>query len=665
MIGSVIDEKYSIVAELGKGGAGTVYKATQSTLKRSVAIKVLHTKTSVDQPLVREAKNLMRVQHLNIVKVMAVGLIDNERPYLVMEHIEGVTLDSYISSNGTLTEAQTIHIALQICSALDSAHRQKIIHRDLKSANIMLTNDSEHQTVKILDFGLSKNLDPQSTNSNTVTKTGGLVGSVAYMSPEVCSGQKADFQSDIYSLGCILYECLTGHVPFLADSWVGILHMHKEVPPDPIASENTSVSEQMEELVLKCLEKNPFDRFDSPAKIHRALEMIQAGKTSDAELTALLARRSTPRKAIGIKKTEALLLSFFAVAFVIVAATIARQQAHNPAEEIKSKPALEDFENAAERKKIRHSSQSFRLSELLGRFQHGKNDPKEVSAIISETNEMRARAKSAPALFVIYQVQGRAYHQSGRYPEAVSSFKQALINARKANEGKDSPQSIQSLIGIFESLSAMKQDQQAKPYLKQVANLLDKVSSENLNLVDLKLPILAKDYGSLNMWDYVQHLTYLNLAQQEHKDKNYKESSDYARKGQDADADYRPKFSLLIADNFAAEGNHKAAEKMISETKAQLAALEKEVVDRKSSSAITPFPEKVNQAAQGYSELASWEEAHGNLKEALQYYRKSASMADGSDYYAKSEVIRTAIRNIKRLEEAVPLKTNQLEPQKR
>jgi len=258
--------KYLIEAELGRGGMGVVYRAHQSSLDRTVAIKVLSSDLIGDPDGVRrfrlEAKSVAKLNHPNITQVYDIEEEEN-LIYLVMEYVDGESLDGLITKT-VLSESRCLKIVADIADALHFAHEKGIVHRDVKPANVLMTSDGR---VKVADFGLAYLIDRE----GGTTRTGFLVGSPNYMSPEQATGQKIDRRSDIYSLGVVLFRMLTGRVPFVAESSHAVLFMQVgQEPPDP-RELNKSISLVTRGLVLKALNKKPESRFQTMAEFRDAL----------------------------------------------------------------------------------------------------------------------------------------------------------------------------------------------------------------------------------------------------------------------------------------------------------------------------------------------------------------------------------------------------------
>lgn len=278
--GSIIDERYRVTAYLGAGGMGTVYAVRELELDREIAVKLLNTHQSEDTDSAarfkREAQVLSQIDQQNIVKVYRYGFWQ-EMPFIAMEKLDGRSLQAVLNDDGALAPRHALEIAKQIAEGLSAIHAKNIVHRDLKPSNLFICNDN---VVKLLDFGLCKILPGDSSEVQRLTQSGYLIGSVQYMSPEMCMGKPAETRSDIYSLGIILVEMLTGAQPFGSDSSIGVLYKHIN-DPIPLLKDRFPDFPQIEEidsLLQRCLAKEPADRFADSAQVlselTRLLEQI-------------------------------------------------------------------------------------------------------------------------------------------------------------------------------------------------------------------------------------------------------------------------------------------------------------------------------------------------------------------------------------------------------
>lgn len=262
MVGKVLGDRYEILEKIGGGGMALVYKAKCRLLNRFVAIKVLRPEFTEDEEFVkkfrREAQSAASLSHPNIVGIYDVGN-ENGSYYIVMEYIKGQTLKELIRSKGTLGIENATNIAIQICYALDHAHKNHIVHRDIKSHNILIRDDN---SVKVTDFGIAR-----AVSSSTITNTGNVIGSVHYFSPEQARGGYTDEKSDIYSLGVVMYEMITGRLPFEGESPIAVALKHIQEEPVTPSKVNSRVPKAIEAIILKCMEKEVSKRYNSASEI--------------------------------------------------------------------------------------------------------------------------------------------------------------------------------------------------------------------------------------------------------------------------------------------------------------------------------------------------------------------------------------------------------------
>ena len=264
--GQKINERYEIIRSIGEGGMANVYLAFDTILNRNVAVKILRGDLANDEKFVRrfqrEAISASSLNHPNIVEMYDVGE-DDGKYFIVMEYLEGETLKSLIKRRGALTLSEVIDIMLQLTAGLACAHESYIIHRDIKPQNVVILEDG---TVKITDFGIAMAL-----NSNELTQTNSVMGSVHYLPPEQANGDGATIQSDIYSAGILMYELITGKLPFKGENAVeiAIKHMKEQIPS--IVDERPEIPQSVENIILRACAKNPKNRYTSATEMHEDL----------------------------------------------------------------------------------------------------------------------------------------------------------------------------------------------------------------------------------------------------------------------------------------------------------------------------------------------------------------------------------------------------------
>jgi eukaryotic-like serine/threonine-protein kinase len=290
LIETTLNGRYRIDAEIGSGGMSTVYLAFDQTLERPVAVKVLHSEISRDPSALerfrREARTVAQLSHPNIVMVIDAGE-DEGRPYIVFEHIQGETLKERIRRVGPLPVSETVAYAIEIGRALEAAHERQLVHRDVKPHNVLI---DEEGRAKVTDFGIARNLELEARH---LTGAGRVVGTTDYVSPEQALGHEVTGQSDIYSLGIVLYEMLTGEVPYKGDSSVDVAIKHvREGLPD-VQKRRPQISAALAAVVERATAKEIANRYRSAAEIVRDLEDVltyEAARTgtSEGEATAVL-----------------------------------------------------------------------------------------------------------------------------------------------------------------------------------------------------------------------------------------------------------------------------------------------------------------------------------------------------------------------------------------
>src|SRR5262245_6553927 len=290
LIGMTLDQKYYLESKLGVGGMGTVYRAGRLLIGDRVAVKVLHPDQMADSQAVerfrREAQTAASLKHPNVVRVYDFNVSSEGLSYLVMELAEGENLRSLVERQGMLVETDAAEIIRQVCAALDEAHRQGIVHRDIKPENILVRTVPEGLQVKVLDFGIAALRD---VNAGRLTRTGSVVGTPHYMSPEHCLGEELDGRSDIYSLGIVLFEMLTGVAPFDSPTTTAIVVKHVNDPPPPPRTLNPKISPAVESVALRALEKRRDARPQTAGEMARELIAAASGAGPGSPHPAMVA----------------------------------------------------------------------------------------------------------------------------------------------------------------------------------------------------------------------------------------------------------------------------------------------------------------------------------------------------------------------------------------
>jgi serine/threonine-protein kinase len=300
LIGQTIDGRYEVIDVIGEGGMGTVYEVRHVTLGRRFALKVLRRDIADAEHTARflqEAKAAAAIGHPNIVAVSDFGEVrlggpeSAAVPYFVMEFLTGISLAALLRVEKTLSPQRAAGILLQCASGLAAAHAAGVIHRDLKPDNVFLTPTAEKEFVKLLDFGVAKMV-----GQGRLTRAGMVFGTPHYMSPEQAAGQSVDHRADVYALGVILYECFAGHVPFEADTYMGVLTKHMFATPEPLSQVAPDASSlgALGPIAMRCLAKSPADRYASMVEVAAAIEhaMGEAGAKGSGRAPAMAAASS-------------------------------------------------------------------------------------------------------------------------------------------------------------------------------------------------------------------------------------------------------------------------------------------------------------------------------------------------------------------------------------
>ncbi|HWX42932.1 MAG TPA: serine/threonine-protein kinase, partial [Blastocatellia bacterium] len=308
LVGTLLDDKYRLDEKIGEGGMGTVYRGTHVQMEHTIAVKILHQHLASDHTALerfrREARAAAQIRHPNAVSVTDFGVTkDSGIAYLVMEFLEGNDLRIKINRDKQLDYYEALIIMNQVCAAVYAAHNKGIIHRDLKPDNIWLVqSDKALEMVKVLDFGIAK-LKTSSDKATSLTQHGMIVGTPYYMSPEQCRGEDLDPRSDVYSLGVILYQLLTGRVPFDGESPIAVVLKHNTEKPRPLRAYRPDMPPEIEGVVLRALAKKKEDRQETAIQLAQEFEAaLDASGIQPGPIAATLGEPSYGARAL---RTEA------------------------------------------------------------------------------------------------------------------------------------------------------------------------------------------------------------------------------------------------------------------------------------------------------------------------------------------------------------------------
>jgi eukaryotic-like serine/threonine-protein kinase len=295
LVGQTLADKYRVEERISEGGMGTVYRGTHILMDKTVAIKVLHPALAADDVIVarfsREARAASRISHPHALNVTDFGESENGVVFLIMEYLRGLTLKEVVQNEAPMPLPRVVEIVRQVSGALEAAHAEGVVHRDLKSDNIMLVEvgDNNADWAKVLDFGIAKIQEPVGQDP-ALTAPNLIIGTPQYMSPEQCSqASEIDSRSDIYSLGVILYEMLVGHVPFTGESPTAIMMKHLQDAPPSVLEERKDLPAEVGVVVARALAKKPEDRFKSASELAQSLALAAEGEAVKSSASAAAA----------------------------------------------------------------------------------------------------------------------------------------------------------------------------------------------------------------------------------------------------------------------------------------------------------------------------------------------------------------------------------------
>jgi len=324
LIGRILDSKYELLERLGEGGMGAVYRARRLHIGDEVAVKVLHADLIVNAKAIerfrREARSAAMISHPNVVSIhdFSDARSSDTPAYIVMELVRGISLRSLLKRDGRLSATRTVALMRDVCAGVGVAHRQGVVHRDLKPDNVIVapaSHEGEHETAKVVDFGIAKLRDMAAESG--LTQTGAVMGTIYYMSPEQCRGEELDARADVYSLGAMIYEMLTGQPPFRANNITGLISKHVGEAP-PAFSADLQVPPALAAACFTALAKNRDSRQADALALGRELQgglaAIPASQVSEAQRA--LARADAPTKSSWVKWAVGGLAALFL--FVVV-----------------------------------------------------------------------------------------------------------------------------------------------------------------------------------------------------------------------------------------------------------------------------------------------------------------------------------------------------------
>ncbi len=484
--GDIFHTRYEIVSRLGEGGVGTVYLAIQQDSGREVAIKLLHADALASEKdrarFLREFKILSRLSHEHIIEFYSAALTEDDIPYAVCEYIKGRSLLSVIQSEQKLSWERTWKIMEQVCAAMQYAHENGIVHRDLKPENIMLLDHPQADWVKVLDFGFAHVASPTQTMQR-LTATGIIVGTVCYMSPEQCQSIKVDGRSDIYSLACIIYECLSGNLLFKAMNPLDVVRMHiKDDPSATILTLRSQVPDEVLNVLLKALSKDRTARYKTMNEFAEAMKGVIENP-----------RRVSSKIAFSPKKNNSTLLvgGVVAVLVLMVVAALFLFFQGNSAESGRTKAESSYLENISSRQ---NPETLFAKGEAF--FKQHKFE----EAVPLLESAMKIKQDRKQQMYKCALVLARAYLALGNVDKSTWAAMEAY-DAAKKQYGSNSRECVEAL--HMKALALQQIDRkEAKAAAKEALNILSNLQAPaDLTLVEnlsIYIKLLLDEPNSTN-----------------------------------------------------------------------------------------------------------------------------------------------------------------------
>jgi serine/threonine protein kinase len=382
LVGATLGNRYEIVDVVSSGGAGDVYKVLHREMEKVYAAKVMRASRRPSQDSIkrfqREAQILCKLRHPNIVTVHSFGMDEKLGPYLIMDLLDGVPLSSKVKQDGALPLDEATKLLIQICDGMSSAHKIGILHRDIKPSNVMVVREGEEQKAVIIDFGAGKLLEGQ--EQQKLTQTDAIMGTPMYMAPEQCLSKPVDKRTDVYAMGCLMYEVLTGKPAFQGESTFDVLNKQiNEMPAPPsVANPKAKIPLQIDQVVTQALQKTPDERLDTFSKIKEALEAAMQrptyGKLAAATHSLSTERKRSAKQLIPLLAIVVALVGAATVAYFIYRENEAREQLRNVdiTREFNVNAAIHERDRAKKERRIRDGVS---LAESIANYYRERKDP--------------------------------------------------------------------------------------------------------------------------------------------------------------------------------------------------------------------------------------------------------------------------------------------------
>ncbi|MBU0477343.1 protein kinase [bacterium] len=507
MIGQKIGQ-YKIIRELGSGGMGTVYEAYQESLNRHVAIKILPFHLSKDKDLVerfrREAKAVAKLNHARIVQIYDIGEHEGMY-YFAMELIKGQTLTEIIKQRGALSCEDALSITFQVAEALECAHKEGIVHRDIKSGNIMIDNNGH---VKVTDFGIAKAVE-----SEGITLTGTIMGTPEYMSPEQAKGEKTDSRSDIYSLGIVLYEMLTGEVPFKAETPYGVMQQHINVEAKPVPEVNPDLQWEVEFIVRKCLIKDLSYRYQTATEILEDINKYRAGAFHPSPIST--SSEVSPQK----KGRRKLLIIVFSVIIIAIVGVVLGKRFSRQTLKPSIPPSSASSYQAKEQDEIEQlfskgdgSAKEKQYSQAMMYYQKIiDNYPVTLAADNARTKITYIKKKIDEEKIETLFNRAQDMENKGEIIKAISSYQEIVIkypDTKCAKLAKEAIKRIEEFEKTGKGVREIREEPLTGPE-KKIVKELEKLIEKDMKLMGLTMtgdPLLLENYLLQNHYEEMNRI---------------------------------------------------------------------------------------------------------------------------------------------------------------
>ena len=493
LIGKLVGERYQVEELIGTGGFGRVYKVFHVGLKHHMALKLLHSSLVLEREKLerfkQEAEAISKLDHPNICRITDFAEGPEQQPCMIMELLEGSRLDEVIKTKGRMSRLEVLDIGVQVCSALSAAHKKGIVHRDLKPANIILVQDGPNQKVKVLDFGLAKVMEGDGESGKSLTQTGGIVGTPHYMSPEQCLGRPLDGRTDVYAIGCILYEALSGKKAFDGASHLEIMNAHLQKTPASIVGPNADELERSFEAVLmKAMEQEQEHRHQSVDELLTDLQQLK-----DNQKVNVSSKKAPPKK-----KGNWMLVAASAACLIaavgIVTSTLLKEDLTVTRPDVVDGKTLADLNREIEANPESadaffergnfHARRDERDNAIEDYSTAIKLDPKHADAYVRRSNMYVMTTKYEKALsdanhaIALIPRWYRGFEQKARVEQAMEAYQQAIADGTRALQiWKDSEPALEEMGHAY---SALGQHQKAMDCVTRNARTGDPNDIDNI-----------------------------------------------------------------------------------------------------------------------------------------------------------------------------------------